>query len=347
MGCYWFRWCGSSTAGRSIAEGSPALAESPICLRRSRRSVRTPGPLPLLSRHGCPLASGDDSSDDKALAPTNTSTRRPAAEMDAFETVYLFLKNWLISITLPSSPRFWGNNSQVFQIPMLILSRLSSPSPSAKGSTSNADRSRRWALLAKPTLGVALAMGVLIAGQAQAMVVNLGEQDQQDWNVTTFSGTYNDNPNFAIVNNLAPPTSANDEPVVSGDLNQPDINTYTWSDPYQGSCPVNFSYCPRTGFTLSNLDLMLQRMCANRPELYCEFNFFNVVKPPSSDYSTLPFTGSLNTTIFNVVTLSAPPTTPVPGPLPALGAAAAFGFSRKLRKRIKRSPNAVSSTYSL
>jgi len=49
-------------------------------------------------------------------------------------------------------------------------------------------------------------------------------------------------------------------------------------------------------------------------------------------------------------TLSTPfssSTAAVPGPLPALGAAAAFGFSRKLRKRIKRSPNAVSSTYSL
>jgi hypothetical protein len=40
-------------------------------------------------------------------------------------------------------------------------------------------------------------------------------------------------------------------------------------------------------------------------------------------------------------------TTHVPGPLPALGAAAAFSFSRKLRKSIKRSPNAVSSSYSL
>jgi len=36
-----------------------------------------------------------------------------------------------------------------------------------------------------------------------------------------------------------------------------------------------------------------------------------------------------------------------PGPLPALGAAAAFGFSRQLRKRIKRSTTAVSSSYSL
>jgi hypothetical protein len=81
---------------------------------------------------------------------------------------------------------------------MLILSRFSSPSAIAKGSTFNPDRSRRWALLAKPTLGVALAMGVLTAGQAQAMVVNLGGQD---WYMTTFSGTFNENTNFAITNN--------------------------------------------------------------------------------------------------------------------------------------------------
>jgi hypothetical protein len=37
----------------------------------------------------------------------------------------------------------------------------------------------------------------------------------------------------------------------------------------------------------------------------------------------------------------------IPGPLPILGSAAALGFSRQLRKRIKSSPNAVSSTYSL
>ncbi len=34
---------------------------------------------------------------------------------------------------------------------------------------------------------------------------------------------------------------------------------------------------------------------------------------------------------------------PVPGPLPLLGAAAAFGFSRKLRKRIKLAPAALGS----
>ena len=56
---------------------------------------------------------------------------------------------------------------------MLIFSRFSSPSASAKGSTFNPDRSRRWALLGKPTLGVALAMGVLTAGQAQALTISI------------------------------------------------------------------------------------------------------------------------------------------------------------------------------
>ncbi|MFZ9752327.1 MAG: hypothetical protein ACO3B3_02055 [Cyanobium sp.] len=32
-----------------------------------------------------------------------------------------------------------------------------------------------------------------------------------------------------------------------------------------------------------------------------------------------------------------PPTSSVPGPLPVLGAGAAFGFSRRLRQRIQRS----------
>jgi len=38
-----------------------------------------------------------------------------------------------------------------------------------------------------------------------------------------------------------------------------------------------------------------------------------------------------------------PPAAPAPGPLPLFGAAAAFGFSRKLRRRIKLAPNALGS----
>jgi hypothetical protein len=180
---------------------------------------------------------------------------------------------------------------------MLIFSGLSSPSPSAKGSTFYPDHSRRWALLAKPTLGVALAMGVLTAGQAQAMVVNLGGQD---WEVTTFSGTFNENNNFAIVNNT----------------------TLIWI--------VQGNLCP--------------------PEkvhpMYTNIQCYLVSSSLESWWNLKLWTFE-NGLILSVPPTFTSPATPVPGPLPALGAAAAFGFSRKLRKRIKRSSDAVSSTYSL
>jgi hypothetical protein len=68
--------------------------------------------LPLLSRHGCPLASGDDSSDGKALAPTPTVTRRPGAEMDAFEIVYPPRKLKKLRNSC-FSPDIWGENLQL------------------------------------------------------------------------------------------------------------------------------------------------------------------------------------------------------------------------------------------
>jgi hypothetical protein len=64
-----------------------------------------------------------------------------------------------------------------------------SPSSSAEGNTSNPRRRPSWSSLAKPALGVALAMGVLTAGQAQAYIVNVGGLN---YDVTTFTGSYND-----------------------------------------------------------------------------------------------------------------------------------------------------------
>ena len=50
---------------------------------------------------------------------------------------------------------------------------------------------------------------------------------------------------------------------------------------------------------------------------------------------------------FTAVGVSPDADTAVPAPLPLFGAAAAFGFSRKLRNHIKRSRNSASSTYTL
>jgi hypothetical protein len=47
--------------------------------------------------------------------------------------------------------------------------------------------------------------------------------------------------------------------------------------------------------------------------------------------------------VYAQATPYAPPSAPVPGPPLLFGAAAAFGFSRKLRKRIKLAPGALGS----
>ena len=234
---------------------------------------------------------------------------------------------------------------------MIILSRLSSPSPSAKGSTSNADRRSRWALLAKPAIGVALAMGVFTVGQAQAMVVNLGGQD---WNVTPFTGTFNENTIYAIINNsVTPPTSENAAPVVGGDLNQPETNLFVVRDQDLSGCPAQFESCQRGGTTSSRDDEFWERfwgrfcMINARSSACFNRNAASVIFGPPTAYSTFLTAGSFTPSTFTIFTLSTSQATPVPGPLPALGAAAAFGFSRKLRKRIKRSSDADSSTYSL
>jgi hypothetical protein len=55
---------------------------------------------------------------------------------------------------------------------------------------------------------------------------------------------------------------------------------------------------------------------------------------PNADIANFP-TG--DTVIYARATLYTAPAAPAPGPLPLFGAAAAFGFSRKLRKRIQES----------
>ncbi len=165
--------------------------------------------------------------------------------------------------------------------------------------------------------------------------------------MTTFTGSYNENTIYAIINNsVAPPTSENTAPVVIGDLNQPDIYSYILRDPDLGGCPAQFESCRLTRSFDNPWPTMFERLCVlNFPPEWCRSPFAVANLRP---LATTPLTaGSLNTSTFMVVTFSTSSTASVPGPLPALGAAAAFGFSRKLRKRIKRSTNSVSNGYSL
>jgi len=195
----------------------------------------------------------------------------------------------------------------------------SSPSTSAKGSNSNSRR--RWLSLAKPALGVALAMGVLTAGQARAVVVNV---DGQDWDVTTFSGGYYEN-----------------------------------SSKFE--TPANGGVMP----WWNNINLAGTFTAAVSSSLGDEGPYFAFETDPTAFggvgvINQLIYNSSHPMTIFGAGKAgigpgyggpqagwaqATPYTSPAgaPGPLPALGAAAAFGFSRELRKRIKGSTNTSAS----
>jgi hypothetical protein len=254
---------------------------------------------------------------------------------------------------------------------MFILSGFSSPSSSAKGRTSNPDRRRRWSSLAKPALGVALAMGVLTAGQAQAFVVTVGGQD---WDVTTFtfapssyianrayfdakisSQTWYGNQATALSftnaiynpiawNALWPVGSRPARGIFNASLQLPyDITSEGWYTFNQNPSSVlvgcnngNPSDCLDPGIPgITGVGNPLQTQneifdCT--PSVGCRFNGGPSNSTPDATYTFV------EATPFQA--------TPVPGPLPILGAAAAFGFSRKLRKRIKIN-NGSSATFTL
>lgn len=196
---------------------------------------------------------------------------------------------------------------------MFTLSRFSSPSCSARRSTSSTLRRRGWASLAKPALGAALAMGALTAGQAQALVVNV---DGQDWDVTTFTGTIQAN-------------YSKFQTAVNGGV-------MPWWDDTSGLQAFQFA-------TLVGLAFGLPNDPQNNHNARVGALFAIGVPGPlihsyvfsSRDNRVVALASSPNrsNTFAQATPVSSP--APVPGPLPALGAIAALGLSRKLRNRIK------------
>jgi len=164
-------------------------------------------------------------------------------------------------------------------------------------------------------LGAAAALAAisLSPGSAQAFVVNVGGVQ---YDVTTFTGSYNDNTNkFA----LAPAPGA-----------MPWWGSTSLAQQFATAVDVNLGFPngtvgPLFGYTLFDFGSgMSVTSCAQ------------IQGSSTGCASNSP---SLSQTWAQATTLS----TPVPGPLPLFGAAAAFGFSRKLRKRIKLAPGALDS----
>jgi hypothetical protein len=165
----------------------------------------------------------------------------------------------------------------------------------------------RWASLAKKALGTAAVMGVLGAGQAQALVVTV---DNQQWDVTTFEGTYNNN--IPLLQSQEwwdiQATAEKFASAVGNGLNFP--NLLGTAGPYFAFSEGQF-----------NLGLLGTVRWVNRSAAI-EILGTSTISP------SFPVSRSTNLTWATA-------TRAVPGPLPILGVAAAFGFSRKLRKRIK------------
>ena len=183
----------------------------------------------------------------------------------------------------------------------------------------------RRATLAKPALGIALAMGVLTTGQAQAFVLRVTVNSLQ-YDVITFTGSYNTN-----ISKFE--TAAN-----SGVM------------PWWGSATVAQDFATAVGAQLGSLNSNCSPpTCPSVGPLFAyEKSQLNPSGPYSIFWKALPdLSAQSGNSIINSptslgaawtyaqATLYTPPAAPVPGPLPALGAAAAFGFSRKLRNRIK------------
>jgi hypothetical protein len=153
-----------------------------------------------------------------------------------------------------------------------------------------------------------VATGVLGAGQAQAVVVNV---NGQNWNVTTFTGSYNDN--ISKFN-----TAAN-----GGVM------------PWWGNSGLGSLFAREVGSSLGTQLLdsatrgplfawsFLGDTLRTRATIAPNFNQLN-------QGFDVPLESRGTSYLWAQAELA-----PAPAPLPALGAAAAFGFSRKLRQRIK------------
>jgi hypothetical protein len=168
----------------------------------------------------------------------------------------------------------------------------------------------------KLALGAAAALAAisLSPGSAQAFVVTVGGLQ---YDVTTFTGTANNNSSkFATAANGGVMPWYNSSSLASQFAIA--VGLGLGPNPGCGSiCPNNgplFSYSkPGEGF---------------RSKQYDNTNPSTTLDQPANGNLTQRY--AVGTVIPS----------PAPGPLPLLGAAAAFGFSRKLRKRIKLAPGA-------
>jgi hypothetical protein len=191
-----------------------------------------------------------------------------------------------------------------------------------------------WSSLAKPALSAALAVGVLTAGQAQALVVKV---DGQYWDVSTFNGTYNANKSkfeTAANGGVMPwfgigKTALSFASEVGSSLGLPNFDKFDF---------------PASGGPLFAYGTSFSRIGNPPVVLTVGFNPAILLDPRPVDFYPL-FDATFTWAQATRAALPPPSVPGVPGPLPILGVGAAFGYSRKLRKRIKNAkPEVINTT---
>jgi hypothetical protein len=186
------------------------------------------------------------------------------------------------------------------------------------------------------SLGAVASIGsiALTAGDAQAITVTVGGKQ---WDVTTFTGSYNDNSNkFQTPGNggVMPWWGQVTEASAWAD-------TLGWAlgDPNTGlwDSSANLLTGPAFGWSIGNHPVN------NDEIIYTQYVYS---QPPSTYPGYLISPINMGDLRSRSAITWAQASLSVPAPLPALGAFAALSFSRKLRKRIKNSASIASITYS-
>jgi len=212
-----------------------------------------------------------------------------------------------------------------------------------------------WASLVKSTLGAAVALGALTAGQAQALTFTLA-------NSFSFGGssyrayianeriTWNQARSYALaLGGGYDLTSINNAAENNEIFNNIDNSQY-WDDNFGGT-PLGpwiglfqppgssepggeWEWVDGTTIASNNYDAWAIGEPNNSFEGEGFGHFLGLNQDRAATWNDMPESGDFSIRSFVVEAKDA---TSAPGPLPIFGAAAAFGFSRKLRKRIKSS----------
>ena len=174
------------------------------------------------------------------------------------------------------------------------------------------------------TFGAATAVGILMAGHAQALVIAVG-LDQ--WSVTTFTGSYNDN--IGLFNPTYMPWWGNDNlakdfaTALGSQILTPNFGylfgpTFAFADTLQTSDPSDPVGYPAGALVTDGWLYCADPVGSCQPGPQGEIghgSYFTYDQDSAGD-------GGYAKAVH------------VPGPLPFLGAGAAFGWSRRLRRRI-------------